>query len=234
MRHTYKYGTTLINYKLIKAKRKTMVITVYPNKEVVVKVPEGKTENEINDKLNKKAAWITKQLKYFDSLPPIPEARKFVSGETHRYLGKQYRLKILKADSKQVVLKGGYIYISLPDTTDKKGIEKLLKRWYRTHAKKRFENYLSESFMGMKKYGIPYPNLVIREMKTCWGSCNKSGKITLNLNLIKHSSLCIHYVIVHELCHLKYHNHSRDFYKLLKKVIPDWERRKYKLNHEEI
>jgi len=131
-------------------------------------------------------------------------------------------------------MKGGYICISLPNTADKNEIEKLLKDWYRKHAKKRFENYLTESFLFMKKHGIPYPHLVVQEMKTRWGSCSNSGRITLNLNLIKHSSLCIQYVIVHELCHLKYHNHSKDFYNLLKKVMPDWEKRKYKLNHEEI
>jgi len=234
MTHTYKYGTTLINYKLVKANRKTLGITVYPNKEIVIKVPEGKTEKEINDKLNKRAGWITKQLKYFESLPIDAKAKKFVSGETHKYLGKQYRLKVLNGEKKNVAMKSGYICITLPNITDKEEIEKLLKQWYRTHAKRMFEHYLNKSFSIMKKHNIIYPNLVVQEMKTRWGSCSSSGKIILNLNLIKHSSLCIQYVIVHELCHLKYHNHSKDFYKLLKKVMPDWEKRKYKLNHDEI
>lgn len=234
MTHVLQYGTQTINFKLIKTKRKTLGITVYPDKQVVVKVPVAKSEKEVHDKLRKKAGWITRQLKYFDSLPSFVKQRQFVSGETHKYLGKQYRLKIIKSDEKRVLMQGGYIRISLSDTGDKKQVKTLLNSWYKKHALKRFEIYLKECYSAVKKYNIPYPKLQIREMKTRWGSCGSSGKITLNLNLIKHSSLSIRYVIMHELCHLKHHNHNDDFYKLLKKVMPDWGKQKYKLNHTEI
>jgi len=231
MSHTFQYGTQLIHYKLIQTKRKTLGITVYPDKKIVVRAPLAKSEKEINDKIRKKAKWITKQLMHFDSLPAPLKPKLFVSGETHKYLGKQYRLKIIKSRDEKVSLKGGYIHISLPDTNNKKQIETLLNHWYKEHAIKRFEIYLNECFSVIQKYNISCPKLHIRKMKTRWGSCSSLGRITLNLDLIKYSSLSIKYVIMHELCHLKYHSHNKEFYKFLTKVMPDWEKHKYNLNH---
>ena len=231
MTHTFQYGTQSINYKLIKTKRRTLGITVYPDKKIIVRAPKEKTEKDISNKLRKKAGWITKQLQYFDSLPDPVKPKLFISGETHKYLGKQYRLKIVKSSNEKVSMQGGYIQISLPNTFDKNQIEILLNNWYKDHAKKRFEIYLDECYLTMQKYNIPYPKLYIRKMKTRWGSCSSLCRITLNLDLIKYSSLSIKYVITHELCHLKYQNHSKEFYKFLQKVMPDWEKQRYKLNH---
>lgn len=234
MTHTFQYGTQSIVYKLIKTKRKTLGITVYPDKKIVVRAPKEKSEKDINDKIRKKAGWITKQLVHFDSLPAPLKPKLFVSGETHKYLGRQYRLKIIKSRDKKVSMRGGYIHISLPDTNDKKQIEILLNNWYKEHAIKRFEIYLNECFLVMKKYNVLCPKFYIRKMKTRWGSCSSLGRITLNLDLIKHSSLSIKYVIMHELCHLKYHSHNKDFYEFLTKVMSDWEKQRYILNHTEI
>jgi predicted metal-dependent hydrolase len=234
MNYSFQYGTRLINYRLIKSKRKTLGITVYPDKKIIVRAPLLKSDNDIKEKIEKKAKWITKQLDHLDSLPDLLKPKLFISGETHRYLGKQYRLKIIKDKNKKVSMKGGYIHILLPDTENKKQVETLLDNWYRERAKKRFAIYLDECFLLMKKYDIVFPMLYIRKMKTRWGSCSSSGRITLNLDLIKHPSLSIRYVIIHELCHLKYHGHNKDFYQFLTKVMPDWEKQRYKLNQTEI
>jgi len=178
MKHVLQYGTQTINFKLIEAERKTLGITVYPDKLIVVKVPKEKSEKDIHDKLRKKASWITKQLKYFDSLPPTIKERQFISGETHKYLGKQYRLKVIKSDEKRTRMFGGYIRISLSDTGDKKQVKTLLNSWYKKQALKRFAIYLKECYSIVQKHNIPYPKLQIREMKTRWGSCSNSGKIT--------------------------------------------------------
>lgn len=234
MMRNFKYGTQVIHFKLIREDRKTLGITISPDKQIIVKAPKTKSDEDIYEKLRRKASWISRQIKYFDSLPPSVKERQFVSGETHKYLGKQYRLKVIRSDEKKVCLKGGYIRVLIPDVSDKKRIEILLNKWYRKQADKRFRIYLKECYSIIQKYDVPYPDLYIQKMKTRWGSCSINGRITLNINLIKHSSLSIKYVIMHELCHLKYHNHNKDFYQLLKRVMPDWEKRKYKLDHTEI
>jgi len=229
-----KYGTQTIYFELIREERKTLGITISPDRQIIVKAPKTKPDKDIYEKLRKKAGWIYRQIKYFDSLPLPVKERQYVSGETHKYLGKQYRLKIIRSNKSKVFLKGGYIHVLLADVADKKQIEILLNKWYKKQAVKRFEIYLKECYSVIRKYDVPYPTLYIQRMKTRWGSCSINGRITLNLNLIKHSSLSIKYVIMHELCHLKYHNHNKDFYQLLKRVMPDWEKRKYKLDHTEI
>jgi len=93
-----------------------------------------------------------------------------------------------------------------------------------------FQARLDLGYPRLERYGIERPQIAIRKMQSQWGSCTGAGKITLNLRLIQMPSECIEYVIVHELCHLKEHNHSPAFYALLGRVMPDWEKRKAKLN----
>lgn len=93
-----------------------------------------------------------------------------------------------------------------------------------------FQERLEACYPRVARFKVAYPALVVRRMKSRWGSCTAAGKITLNLKLIQMPKECIDYVVVHELCHLKEHNHSPAFYALLGKVMPDWEERKQKLN----
>lgn len=234
MQHTIVYGNQEIKFRLVNTDRKSLGITVFPDKKIVVRAPNNKTTDEIYKRIRKRAGWILKQLNHFNSLPAPIKKRQYVNGETHRYLGKQYRLKIIKNDVQGVYLKGGYIHVLLNDNENKSHVSNLLKRWYKKHASERFDIYTKDCYNVVKKYNIASPSIYIREMKNRWGSCGRSGRITLNLNLIKHSPIAIQYVIMHELCHLKYHKHDNNFYKLLKKVMPDWEKRKYKLDHSEI
>ena len=173
--------------------------------------------------------WIIEQRYFFGLfLPRLPEKR-YVSGETFCYLGKRYRLKVISSNQEKVVLKRGVILVNTKDRTNSKQIKKLLYRWYRQRAEIKFGERLDLCHNTIKKHGVKLPTVQIRRMKKRWGSCSKHGAIILNTELVKAPSHAIDYVVMHELCHLKHYNHGKAFYKLLNRVMPDWSKRKKRL-----
>ena len=115
------------------------------------------------------------------------------------------------------------------DRSDETRTKNLLLSWYKDRAHEKFDESFERCWPKFKGRGFLRPGLKIRHMKTRWGSLSKSGTLTLNVNLIQAPRDCIDYVITHELCHLEHHNHSAEFYRLLEKMMPDWEARKHKL-----
>jgi predicted metal-dependent hydrolase len=105
----------------------------------------------------------------------------------------------------------------------------LLERWLRERSRQRFERSVTECSERLRRYGVARPELRLRRMKKRWGSCTPRGVIHLNPQLIKAPSHCIDYVVMHELCHLKHPHHGSAFYELLRRLMPDWERRKRRL-----
>ncbi len=96
-------------------------------------------------------------------------------------------------------------------------------------AKQKFDEIATPIIEKFKKYNVETKGIYIQDMKTRWRSCTPTGKIILNPELIKTPKACIEYVIIHELCHLVHHNHTRNFYDLQSKILPDWERWKDRL-----
>ena len=229
MKDQIQYGNTTIDFDLEFADRKTLGIKVYPDKSVNVSAPQESSIEKIKEKIKKKAPWIIKQQDFFLSFHPLTPERKFISGETHLYLGKQYRLKLPFAKYESVKLAGGYINVYSKNIEDKYAIQEVLKTWYKEKAEQHFNQLFNELKPISKGFYEQEPQLTYRWMKKRWGSCDKNGKIHLNLELIKTPKKCIQYVIVHELCHLKYLNHSNAFYSLLEKVYPDWKATKDRL-----
>lgn len=229
------YGKTTIRYILKHTDRKNLAIHVHPDLNVEVEAPLGSKSEEIKDKVLKRAGWILKQQRLFErysfELPP----REYVSGETHRYLGRQYRLKVVVKESGggTVIMERGRILIHTSDPGNQDKKKKLLEDWYRKQAWRVFTERLENWLPHFERFAINQPGLMIRKMKSQWGSCTPEGKITLNLKLIQLPKHLIDYLIVHELSHLVELNHSGEFYSLLSRVMPDWEKRKEKLNRFE-
>ena len=157
---------------------------------------------------------------------PKAPAKKYISGESHFYLGRQYRLKLLKGSKSSVKLKGKFIEIVHSEKDDPKAS---LEDWYLKHAFKKFDEYAQPHIDHFRKHGVQPSEIVIRKMPTRWGSCTPKGKIILNPELIKAPKGCIEYVIVHELCHLVHHNHTQKFIELQQREFPHWEKWKVKL-----
>jgi len=220
------FGTRQIDFQLIFQERKSMGITITPEMEVVVKVPLNTPLEKIKEKVRKKAPWIIKQQNFFLSFHPKIKERRYVAGETHLYLGRQYRLEVTLANKNEVKYKGRFIEVI---TKDKANTKTLLKRWYRDKAKTKFNEIAAPLIEQFKKYQVAPSGFVIQEMPTRWGSCTPNGKIILNPELIKAPRPCIEYVIIHELCHLIHRDHTQKFIDLQTKEMRDWEKWKMKL-----
>jgi len=223
------YGKSTIEYSYAYAERKTLGIKVYPDKSVHVIAPLGTSLEKISEKVRSKAAWILRQQDFFLSFHPITPPRQFVSGETHLFLGKQYRLKLIVAEKESVKLHGGNITVYVKDKNNKSRIEKLLKIWFKSKADLHFNKLFQELAPLAKSFYKDTPTLKYKWMDKRWGSCSPKGEVLLNTELIKAPKKCIEYVIIHELCHLSHLNHSAAFYELLDKLSPDWRKTKDEL-----
>lgn len=229
--YTVQYGTTLIRYSLHFTHRKTLGITVHPDCTVTVAAPINSALDVVAEKVKQRSRWIVKQQRKFERYLPHLPTRQYVSGETHLYLGKQYRLKVIQTDRQAVKLARGRFCIFTSDPTNKATIKKQLDAWYRAKAHQIFTEQLAHCLKRMAVIGVETkPTLRIRTMQKRWGSCSTSGTILLNLKLIQARKALIEYVIVHELCHLKEHNHNQAYYQLLDRVMPDWQERRDELN----
>lgn len=223
------YGRSIVEYILIHEDRKNLAITVKPDKSIHVKAPVESTLEEIQEKLQKRGKWILKQLNYFDKFHPLQPERTYYSGETHYYLGRQYRLRIKKSKEEEVKLKGKFFTAKTLKKDDTEHIKDLMMNWYANHAQmlidRRIKIYAERILFG--GYGQIESRYVY--MRRRWGSCDSKKRLTFNIELVKTPIQCIDYVIVHELCHMVYPNHDKAFYRTMRKIMPDWQKRKEKL-----
>ncbi len=205
-----------------------MEIAVHPDGQVIITAPPDAGLEAIQQRVKKRARWITRQMAYFQQFQPRTPPRRYVGGETHLYLGRQYRLKLSHGKEDAVKLIRGYFVVSC-QTSESDDVRQLLEKWYLHKAREKYSEILESCLPEFRRFGCMEPRLHIRRMKTRWGSLSPAGVLTLNRELIRAPRECIEYVVVHELCHLKFKNHSVGFYQLLEQILPDWEKRKHRL-----
>ena len=213
------------HYELFYTDRKTLGIKVYPDTSVKIFAPLNTNLSVIEQHLKAKRKWIEKQQRAFETYLPKTPPRQYIGGESFLYLGKQYMLKIESSTAEEVKLYQGRLVVKTLNS-DATHIKKLLQQWYIVRATILFNKLFEEQFCLFKKFTLEKPILQIKKMEKRWGSCTPQQKIILNPELIKAPVVCINYVILHELCHLVHHNHSKAFYRLLENFMPDWQ--KYK------
>lgn len=224
------FGARRISYSLSYKNRKSLGVKVHPDTSVEITAPISTDESEVANKVRQKAPWIIKQQDFFNSFRPATSERKFVNGETHLYLGRQYKLKIIPAEADVIKAYRGQLFIYTTKQS-KAEIAEQLQRWYKQKADIIFHELLNELIPLFKRYKIAEPILYIRKMSKRWGSCTPIGKIILNSELIKAPKGSIEYVIIHELCHLVQHNHTKAFFDLQNKIMPDWKKWKERLEY---
>ena len=224
------YGSERISFVLYRRARKDLAITVYPDRTVEVVAPNDAAAPDVMDRVRRRAGWIIRQRDRFERYRPLPTEKQYVSGETFFYLGRQCRLRIATGPALRPKLDSGFLNVVVPQRHDRENVRRLVEGWYREHARRVLAARFAARQEAMARFQIPDAPLEIRKMTRRWGSCTPSGRVLLNLHLMRVPVFCIDYVITHELCHLRVLNHGRDFYSLMERAMPDWQVRKRKLD----
>ena len=228
--HRLQYGEREIQYAVIRRPRKTLEIAVEPDTSVLVTAPLDATLDAIEAKLRKRAAWVTRQQRYFSQFLPRTPERRFLAGETHLYLGRQYRLKVVPHVQQGVKLIRGYIVVHSHRPSQTEVVRDLVQAWYHERAHLKLPERIELCLERFPKPEAFRPKgLIIRQTKQRWGSLSPAGRLLLNRRLVQAPVDAIDYVITHELCHTTEPHHGAAFFDLLGKVMPDWERRKQRL-----
>jgi len=222
-----------IEVLVLRKKIKNIHLNVLPpNGAVRVSAPLNMNDDAIHTFLATRLSWIKKQQAKFKG-QERQTIRKFVSGESHYFLGKRYLLEVEYIDGKPKkpkveIVNKKKIVLKVNPGSDSKKREQVLQNWYR----KKLREILTPMIKSWQKKIVVEVNFWgIRQMKTKWGSCNeKTKRIWFNLELIKKPEYCIEYVVVHELLHLLERTHNDRFVKLMDLHLPKWRSTKDELN----
>jgi hypothetical protein len=186
-------------------------------KRVTIKVPFFINNNLIQQLVNKKLSWIKKQLNIQSKFLPL-EKKLYINDEKFLYLGKYYKLKILKNKKYSVNIEGDFLQVNVKNELNILKVKKLLKEWFR---EKSFIYFKKETYNYAKINNLKINSVKVREYKARWGSCSNKGDISFNWRLIMAPPKIIEYVIIHELMHIKEHNHSPKYWNYVKSLYPN-------------
>ena len=218
-----------IPVEVVRKNIKNMHLSVLPpDGRVRVSAPTQLTDEAITMFVRTKLGWIKKQQEKFQQQPRQSE-RQYVSGETLYVWGKQYFLQVeYSYKGNALTLSGDKAILTVRKESSPKQRESFVNEWYRSLLKQEVAKYLPK---WEKTTGLYCSSWQSKYMTTKWGTCNPtSKKIWLNLQLAKKPIECLEYVILHELAHLKAHNHGPEFTAILDQYMPYWREHKRRLN----
>jgi predicted metal-dependent hydrolase len=224
-RSSVRFGKTTIAYFIRRsAERKTVSIAVHPGFGVVLTAPSRTSQERLDTIVHRKASWVVEKLSHVRDLQPGIPKREFVDGETFLYLGRQYRLRLVRGTmGASVKLHRGRLVVALPlahkrSAGTAKAVRKALVEWYRQKAAERLPQRV-EHWAG--KLGITAPQVLIREQSQRWASCDRSGAVRFNWRIVQAPMTLVDYVVAHELVHLEIKEHSLGFWRKLGNALPD-------------
>lgn len=227
-----------LQYQVLYSQRKTVQLTLKAADFLVIKAPHNIETGTLVQLVSKQRKWLVKHIENLRE-HPYAETPRFEDGSTHFFLGCPYRLCLQTGSVKRFSRSHDRFLVSVP-ANNPHTAEELLYKFYTSEAKNFFNQRLNTLWPEFRHclaatdpsgnwYQHQRPNLTIRRMKSRFGSMTAQNKMTLNTELIRVSVRYIDYVILHELCHLKYMNHSQNYYALLKQVAPQWPELKQEL-----
>lgn len=197
-------------------RRKTLGLTVDRGGELVIHAPENTTEHELKQWTRSKLLWVHRTLALKEKLAPKVRTPEFVNGENFSYLGRNYRLKILREPAEPLHFDGTFFWLA----ADAQGeAEAHFRRWYICTGR----GWLSERTAALaRKTGTEAARIQVRDLGFRWGSCGKNGVLFFNWRLLQLPVRLIDYIIVHELVHLQEPHHSPEFWQAIDRALPAW------------
>lgn len=221
----FDYGSRIITFNLIYRKRKTMSIEVETTGEVTVIAPVGTSTDDVIEKVKSRAGWIVSKQYESKFISDTKIKREAVSGESYMYLGRNYSLDIRvdeNIDNISVKLFQGKFVVNTY-IKDEDLIKKAMENWYR-------EKTLAKVKERVSYYSSYFNNEVttvkVKEQKKRWASCTSKNELLFNWRCVMAPVFVLDYIVVHEMCHMEYKNHSKDFWNRVYAVMPDYEVRK--------
>lgn len=223
-----------IDVKIVRKNIKNVHLKVFRSLEVVLSVPMQVPQEWIENFLSKRIKWIDEQITKYKLSDGTNTLDSIKNGTSVQMLGKDMRIVFQEDLKNYIEVDEKRITLYLKDVTNEEFAQKMFLRWWKKAAEDVFQNELNSLYEKIfKKYQIAKPDIYVRKMKTLWGSCTPSkSKVTFNNYLFKANIRCIQYVVLHELTHLLYPNHSKQFYDFLTVHMPDWQERKKQLDTE--
>ena len=212
-----RYGKqlTMLPDQIIRSKRKTLSISINENAELIVRAPNRISDQKIQDFINEKENWITRN-------QSVVKARDEDTAKDKNmllYLGTLFPLKT-DNDAKKISFNGEEFLAGLQN---KEKTNKSLKTWYKNKFK---EVAVPRLFYFAEKHNLQVNQVRIKEQKTLWGSCSSRNNINLNFLLIMAPLKVIDYVIIHELAHTIHKNHSVNFWNAVEEIMPNYKEAK--------
>ena len=212
-----------MEYTVTKKKIKNFIIRIYPDLTIAISVPLHASNKDIENFIQSKKEWIETTLKKIEM---AKENKDNLKENIIRILGKKIEKKIIESDLKRIRLTDTSIYIYSKDIDNTK-IEKKILEWKVEKLKVILDEYLTKYTKLLNK-NINYYQ--IKKLSSAWGIYHKrENYISFNFDLIEKDIECIEYVVLHELCHIFYMNHQKDFWALVEKYMPDYKARRKKL-----
>ncbi len=220
------------NIIIKKTNRTRTVSFLVKNQELIMSVPRFISDNEINRLISTKINWINKKLTS-EKLNNYFTKKNFVTGEKFMFFGKIYILKIEKRLMQNIAIIANNIIISLMDVENYSNIKSIIRDWYIQEAK---EYLIKTNSYYEKLIGVSVSKLLFGEYKSKWGSCNSKKIVSYDWRIIMAPLEVIHYLVIHELCHIIYPNHSKYFWMHVEKYMKDYKvhRKWLKLNSKKL
>ena len=230
MKSKIKFGSSTIQYSIVKSKRRKTSQIVVDKNDVIIRAPATKTLPEIKQIMKDKAQWVFKKQLEFQKIKPQIAKATFTAGSKLPYLGKNYQIKIItkqKANSIQLAKERFTIKLQ-PSRSSRKTVQNLYENWLARKADGIFDKKIAKF---SKRLKLKPKKAVIKNLKDRWGSLSQDETLNLNMNLLKAPDDVIDYVILHELTHLKIKAHTHHFWESIHKFMPNYEQKRLWLEH---